>query len=107
MYSASLLFVYEGDAQAAKEAKDAIEKAELEALQTATAAGEKGLNEEDDDEVELDDDEEEKPKLAVVKLIDFAHASWTPGEGPDENALRGIRSTVKILEDLEAELSKA
>ncbi|EKG13373.1 Inositol polyphosphate kinase [Macrophomina phaseolina MS6] len=108
MYSASLLFVYEGDAKAAKEAQEAIEKAELEALQTATAAGEKGLNEEDDDEVELDDeDEEEKPKLAVVKLIDFAHASWRPGEGPDENALRGIRSTVKILEDLQAELAKA
>ncbi|OJD40698.1 inositol polyphosphate multikinase [Diplodia corticola] len=107
MYSASLLFVYEGDAKAAKEAEKAAEKAELDALQTATAAGEKGLNEEDDDEVELDDDEEDVPKFAVVKLIDFAHATFRPGQGQDENALRGIRSVVKILEDLKAELAKA
>ncbi|KAB2579490.1 Arginine metabolism regulation protein iii [Lasiodiplodia theobromae] len=107
MYSASLLFVYEGDAVAAKEAEKAAEKAELDALQTATAAGEKALNEEDDDEVELDDDEADVPKFAVVKLIDFAHATFRPGQGPDENALRGIRSVAKILEDLEAELAKA
>ncbi|GME27232.1 inositol polyphosphate multikinase [Neofusicoccum parvum] len=106
MYSASLLFVYEGDAAAAKDAEEAISKAEVEALETATASGANALNEEDDDEVELSD-EEEKPKVATVKLIDFAHASWKPGEGPDENALQGIRSTVKILEDLEAELAKA
>ncbi|KAF9635327.1 hypothetical protein BFW01_g6222 [Lasiodiplodia theobromae] len=34
-------------------------------------------------------------------------ASLLPGQGPDENALRGIRSVAKILEDLEAELAKA
>lgn len=107
MYSASLLFVYEGDAVKAKEAEDAATKAEIEALQTATAAGKNALNEEDDDEVELEDDEEPVPKVATVKLIDFAHASWTPGQGPDENALRGVRSVVKILEDLEAELANA
>lgn len=107
MYSASLLFVYEGDAEAAREAEKAAEKAELDALQTATAAGEKGLNEDDDDEVELDDDEENVPKFAVVKLIDFAHATFRPGQGPDENALRGIRSVAKILEDLKAELATA
>ncbi|KAL0256345.1 hypothetical protein SLS55_008739 [Diplodia seriata] len=107
MYSASLLFVYEGDAAAAKEAEKAAEKAELDALQTATAAGENGLNEEDDDEVELDGDEEDAPKFAVVKLIDFAHATFRPGQGQDENALRGIRSVAKILENLDAELAKA
>ncbi|KAK8432127.1 arginine metabolism regulation protein III [Phyllosticta citricarpa] len=143
MYSASLLFVYEGDPAAARAAEAKLaekERAELDALQSATSTGAHGLNEEDDDEVEVevevdehgkmrlvgkdgavveggvddghdldvqmgeDEDEEEEPKLVTVKLIDFAHASWTPGQGPDENALRGVRAVVSVLEGLEREL---
>lgn len=47
-----------------------------------------------------DDDEEETPKVHDLRLIDFAHAKWTPGQGPDENVLKGIRSLVKIFEEL-------
>ncbi|KAK8212154.1 putative inositol polyphosphate multikinase [Phyllosticta capitalensis] len=94
MYSASLLFVYEGDPAAARSAEEKLaakERAELDALQ----------------DVQMDDgeDEDEEPKLASVKLIDFAHASWTPGQGPDENALRGVRAIVNVLEELEKELA--
>ncbi|KAJ5620450.1 hypothetical protein N7510_004434 [Penicillium lagena] len=46
------------------------------------------------------DDEEETPKVHDLRLIDFAHADWTPGQGPDENVLKGIRSLIKILEEL-------
>jgi len=90
MYSASILFVYEGDPEAyeATKAKLADEATRVE----------DGVNEEDD--AEGDDDEEQGPKLATVKMIDFAHARWTPGDGPDENALQGVRSTAKILEEL-------
>lgn len=49
-----------------------------------------------------DDDEEEIPKVHDLRLIDFAHAKWMPGEGPDENVLKGIRSLVKIFEELAA-----
>ncbi|OQE44677.1 hypothetical protein PENCOP_c002G03327 [Penicillium coprophilum] len=49
---------------------------------------------------EDDDDEEETPKVHALRLIDFAHASWTPGQGPDENLLRGVRSLVKVFEEL-------
>ncbi|KAF2143788.1 uncharacterized protein K452DRAFT_285824 [Aplosporella prunicola CBS 121167] len=107
MYSASLLFVYEGDAEAALELRDAARKAEGD-VQTATSSGAKGWNEEDDDEVDVDvdDEDEDEPKLAVVKLIDFAHAAWTPGQGPDENLLRGVRSIQKLLEEMEEELAK-
>ncbi|KAJ9222774.1 arginine metabolism regulation protein iii [Paecilomyces variotii] len=49
------------------------------------------------------DDEEEPPKVHDLRLIDFAHASWTPGQGPDENVLMGVRSLVKIMEDLAKE----
>ncbi|KAJ5945891.1 hypothetical protein N7454_002730 [Penicillium verhagenii] len=47
-----------------------------------------------------DDDDEDTPKVHDLRVIDFAHAKWTPGEGPDENILQGIRSLIKILEDL-------
>lgn len=47
-----------------------------------------------------DDDEENIPKVHDLRIIDFAHAKWTPGEGPDENVLKGIRSLVKVFEEL-------
>ncbi|KAL0472160.1 inositol hexaphosphate kinase [Neurospora intermedia] len=40
------------------------------------------------------------PRIYSLKLIDFAHAEWTPGQGPDENALFGVRSLIKIFEQL-------
>ncbi|OCK83424.1 SAICAR synthase-like protein [Lepidopterella palustris CBS 459.81] len=93
MYSASLLFVYEGDAKAFDQAKDILENPPVERDEV-----------EEDSEIKDDEgdeeDEEELPKLATVKLIDFAHAKWTPGQGADENSLRGIRNTIKILRDL-------
>ncbi|KAI9045240.1 inositol polyphosphate multikinase [Aspergillus affinis] len=42
-----------------------------------------------------DEDEEDPPKVHDLRLIDFAHASWTPGQGPDENVLKGIRNLIK------------
>ena len=47
-----------------------------------------------------DEDEEEPPKVHDLRIIDFAHAKWTQGEGPDENVLMGIRNLVKILNEL-------
>jgi 1D-myo-inositol-tetrakisphosphate 5-kinase/inositol-polyphosphate multikinase len=91
MYSASILLVYEGDPEAYEQSKKVL---------VAAAARPQGEDDEDDDE---DDNE---PKLAVVKLIDFAHASFCPGQGPDENALRGMRATVGILEEMLDEVEK-
>lgn len=57
-----------------------------------------------EEEMELDEDDEvTAPKIVSLKLIDFAHASWVPGQGPDENNLMGVRSLVKIFEELSAE----
>ncbi|EAU37087.1 conserved hypothetical protein [Aspergillus terreus NIH2624] len=47
-----------------------------------------------------DEDEEESPKVHDLRLIDFAHASWTPGQGPDENVIMGVRSLAKLFEEL-------
>ncbi|KAF2473813.1 SAICAR synthase-like protein [Lindgomyces ingoldianus] len=81
MYSASILLVYEGDLEEYAKTKETL------------AAAAKEPTDEDDEEKDL-------PKLAAVKMIDFAHATWHPGKGPDENALQGIRSAEKILKDL-------
>lgn len=78
MYSASILLVYEGDVD---------EYAKTKATLRSAPPAE-------------DDEDEDLPQLAAVKMIDFAHATWRPGEGPDENALKGMRSTSAILKGL-------
>ncbi|KAK5019215.1 hypothetical protein LTR16_012705, partial [Cryomyces antarcticus] len=64
------------------------------------------LDEDDDDDEDDEDVDDALPKLSVTKLIDFAHAKWTPGLGPDENVLQGVRSIRKILLDIFIALSK-
>ncbi|KAJ5561235.1 hypothetical protein N7535_009432 [Penicillium sp. DV-2018c] len=49
---------------------------------------------------EDEEEEENTPKVHDLRLIDFAHAEWTPGQGPDENVLKGVRSLVKIMGEL-------
>lgn len=40
------------------------------------------------------------PPTQAVKLIDFAHADWTPGQGRDRNLLHGINSVIEIFSQL-------
>jgi 1D-myo-inositol-tetrakisphosphate 5-kinase/inositol-polyphosphate multikinase len=93
MFSASILLVWEGDGEVFDKVEGVLKTKPVNKVET---------DEEDDEEEE---DEEEVPKLFSVKMIDFAHASWTPGQGPDENALKGIRSTVRLLEELLAKVN--
>ncbi|KAI4232230.1 MAG: hypothetical protein L6R40_007478 [Gallowayella cf. fulva] len=93
MYSASLLFVYEGDRDALKDAL-VTEQEELINGANGTEGYEKYVEEDDDD------NEQDTPAVQGLKLIDFAHAEWTPGQGRDENLLHGLRNTVKVLEGL-------
>ena len=125
MYSSSLLFVYEGDGELLRE-KFLQEKEMMESmgsLQGGDAGADAGVEGVDsiaigaenangigqdesgasEDTDGSSDDAEHLPKLQTLKLIDFAHATWTPGEGPDENALHGIRSVIGILEELVAQ----
>lgn len=57
-------------------------------------------NAEEDEEEEEDD---EPPKVLETRLIDFAHADYTPGQGPDENVLHGLRSAASIFERIAGE----
>ncbi|KAK5140752.1 hypothetical protein LTR04_002865 [Oleoguttula sp. CCFEE 6159] len=119
MISASILFVYEGDPVARNEAWAAAQEAPKSQRGAKTAdhaevnfngqieADDDGSLDEDDDDDEDDEDVDDAlPKLSVTKLIDFAHAKWTPGLGPDENVLQGVRSIRKILLDIFIALSK-
>lgn len=64
------------------------------------------VEEADDDMAAVDivdedeEDEAQKQKIHEVVLIDFAHAKFLEGQGPDENALKGVRSVRTILEGL-------
>ena len=97
MYSSSILLVYEGDGEAylAKE----------KAMNAHAARVHYDADTDEDVSDEDEDEDEEETSLFAVKLIDFAHASWTPGLGPDENLLRGVGSIIKILEDVLEEWS--
>lgn len=54
----------------------------------------------DEDEDEDYDELSSFPHIYTLKLIDFAHADWTPGLGPDEAVLLGVRSLAEIFEKL-------
>jgi len=97
-FSSSLLVMYEGDSDALNsllvgEAKTRrmIEKAPTlgEVKQSVDEEEEEEEEEEEDDD---DDDKDEAPVVFRVKLIDFAHAQWTPGKGQDENVIIGLKN---------------
>jgi 1D-myo-inositol-tetrakisphosphate 5-kinase/inositol-polyphosphate multikinase len=102
MYSASVLMVYEGDEEALEESIANEEKEDAKAADAQEHEVVDGDEDEDEDEVDGEDDEQDtRPhKIHEVRLIDFAHARWAPGEGPDENVLKGIRSVLDILRRL-------
>ncbi|CAI7569171.1 unnamed protein product [Penicillium glandicola] len=130
MYSASVLVVYEGDVEVMEQAIEEEQKApaprsraeeeededdedfelpeealELVNVQLGNGMPQQAINISIDPETmqmpDVDDDEEdEPPKIHALRLIDFAHASWTPGQGPDENLLRGVRNLIKVFGEL-------
>ncbi|QSZ34227.1 hypothetical protein DSL72_005817 [Monilinia vaccinii-corymbosi] len=106
MYSASLLFVFEGDGKALRAAMEEASRTPppttIEHASSSSGETQLSFDEEEEEEEEDEDDMEEEffPKIYALKIIDFAHAQWTPGLGPDENSLVGVRSVAKILEKL-------
>ena len=120
MYSASVLIVCEGDeisvdiAHAYDErrmfaqSKGQLDKAygrefgtSIDSVEDGGEDGEDGEDEDGDEDGDEDEDPEGNPKLYDLRLIDFAHAAFTPGKGPDENVRGGVRSLIEIFKDLE------
>ena len=94
MYSASVLIVYEGD----NEALDVLMGGEPKTPRVDERAP---TLREVNKSIEEEEDEEDTPPVAFkVKMIDFAHAGWTPGEGKDENVIKGLKNIESQMDDL-------
>ncbi|KAI0206389.1 SAICAR synthase-like protein [Astrocystis sublimbata] len=65
-----------------------------ESVTFGNEAGEEADDDEDFDEMSS------FPHIYTLKMIDFAHADWTPGLGPDEAVLLGVRSLAECFEKL-------
>lgn len=107
MYSSSLLLVYEGDAAARRAAiaedTDVGTQETYTAGKSFTSPSNHG-NDDDDDDDESDEESEASKKSFDIRVIDFGHAKWTPGQGPDENMLCGIRSIRDVLRSIERQI---
>ncbi|WVN91179.1 uncharacterized protein L203_106435 [Cryptococcus depauperatus CBS 7841] len=128
---ASLLIVYEGDAD---RLKDALERHERKQAQTADGQNDptkqrsafsndgSDVSSETDSDEDFDEDDildetkenasrAQKCPLLTVKLIDFAHTHLAEGEGPDEGMLKGMRTLRHLIEgrkrEVEASLSNS
>lgn len=99
MYSSSILLIYEGDHDTLDRHATRIEQMQEESLRKVSSPAEAKASRADDED-EDSDEEDALPTFFAVKLIDFAHAAWTPGQGPDENVLRGVRSVDAIIKDI-------
>jgi 1D-myo-inositol-tetrakisphosphate 5-kinase/inositol-polyphosphate multikinase len=91
--SGSLLFVFENDLTRweASDYNDPI-------------LTEPTISDEDEDEESDDDDDDDNIEtstlLSCLKFIDFAHASYTPGKGYDEEIVSGIENLFSIIENI-------
>ncbi|KAJ1971725.1 hypothetical protein H4R34_005644 [Dimargaris verticillata] len=127
LYGTSLLFVYEGDAERRErilaednddKSDEDIDNGESEAQPTVkpqdpspqstrpdssqlvdssvASDPETEMSMEDDDS---DDEDDENDKMLYdLRIIDFSHASWSPGLGRDEGFLVGLKNVQAILQ---------
>lgn len=108
MFSASLLFVYEGEPQSLSQAftleTDIIDNLQRKTVHANGSTNGHGTGASGDNKIVEDDEGSVEgtnfPAIQSVKLIDFAHAEWTPGQGSDTNLLHGIRNVIKVLNEL-------
>lgn len=93
MYSASLLIVYEGESSSLDILMGGAPRTPR-IDERAPTLGEVQKSVEDEEE------ETEEPVAYKVKMIDFAHAAWTPGQGRDENVIKGLKNIEKQMDRL-------
>lgn len=99
MYSASVLIVYEGDGETLSSLMKGDEKKpRMEEKAPTTLEVQKSEAE------EVEEEEDGPPPAFKVKMIDFAHAQWTPGKGKDENVIKGLKNIESQMDALIAKL---
>lgn len=99
MVGGSLLVVYEGDEEKAREGVAWMK--EWEKSVKDDGDDDDVLNDDGESEDEDDDETSEDittPSPYTVKLIDFAHTRFAPGLGPDEGVLLGLSTFLDLLE---------
>lgn len=125
IFSGSLLFVYESDPACWV----SITSLDYDALDPIVELGEWGADGSSDDDEDNDDDDISKsesasdsddradngkstsgshsdssrkipPPLSRLRLIDFAHAKYVDGMGPDDNVLDGVENLISIFGQL-------
>jgi 1D-myo-inositol-tetrakisphosphate 5-kinase/inositol-polyphosphate multikinase len=108
MYSASILYIYEGDGNVFAEKYKASKErsSNLQDSETDNNNNDHDHDHDEKEEEEQESDDEDPNVLLSINIIDFAHARFVPGEGPDKNILQGVRSIIELLETLREELNK-
>lgn len=95
MYSASVLIVFEGDTSELDVLMGGEPKTPRVDERMPTRLEVKKSIEDEEDE-----DGSSAPVAFKVKMIDFAHASWVPGKGKDENVIVGLKNIEKQMDQL-------
>ncbi|KAJ3892600.1 hypothetical protein GG344DRAFT_45069 [Lentinula edodes] len=114
MVGGSLLVVWEGDEQRAREGVEWMKERELKITERIRQEADVEGNQDDDSEyIDSDDDDEgdtssdedeenshrRKPSAPyALSLIDFAHTRFVPGQGPDVGVLLGLDTFAKLIE---------
>ncbi|OBA23546.1 SAICAR synthase-like protein [Metschnikowia bicuspidata var. bicuspidata NRRL YB-4993] len=94
--SGSLLFIYEGDpARWAGVNGDSYTEADPLVCDPFYAV-DSGADSDADSDVESDFEHRKAP-LSRLNLIDFAHAKYAPGKGPDDNILDGLENLLDVF----------
>ena len=103
VYSPSLLFVYEGD-QVALDLAIEDEGKQLIKDELGTGFTEECISHTSASDADLPSDSDSLASSSVARdfcvcrMIDFAHAAFTPGQGRDDNILNGLKSARRLLE---------
>ncbi|PVF98327.1 SAICAR synthase-like protein [Serendipita vermifera] len=99
-----LLPVLEGVLKNVKEIREAVSKTEMRMVGGSVLIVYEGDESVLEKALEAAGDGKEEPTNAyVVKLIDFAHTKLQDGIGPDEGVLKGLDTTISLLEGRIAE----
>ncbi|KAJ3806948.1 hypothetical protein F5876DRAFT_49072 [Lentinula aff. lateritia] len=109
MVGGSLLVLWEGDEQRAREGVEWMKEREIKITERIRQEADVEENEDDDSEyLDSDDDDEgdtssdeddENPSAPyALSLIDFAHTRFVPGQGPDLGVLLGLDTFAKLIE---------
>ncbi len=92
MVGSSLLIVYEADWDRAHEGVKKFLLDDSDSEQNSESEGES-----DDDDNEGNESKKKTFPPYTVKLIDFAHTTLVPDQGPDEGVLLGLDTVLNLL----------